>query len=473
MALIAFGAAFMAVRRSRNKEQNAREELESAFREVQHRVEAEQKATLLAESDSLTGLANRRHLHVRLHAKTVSARRPGSSTYLLLLDLDSFKPVNDIHGHAIGDQVLIEVAERLCEACSPFGTRPVRLGGDEFAILLNAPTVGEEVERFARDLINRIGMPYEIDGRRLTIGCTIGIARQPEDGDSLSKSLRSADRAMYEAKRAGRRTFRFFAREMDETLRNRSVIETALRNAIQEEAIQVVYQPIYRLSDDGVAGFEALARWTDVERGVVPPDEFIPIAEGSGLIEELTFQFLRRDAATWPEDVGLSVNLSPVLLRDEWIATKIQRTLAQERLAPERLTIEITENAAIDNVVLATSLLHVLREAGVRVVLDDFGKGHSSLSQLRDLPLDGIKMDSSFALSLEDPQSMRIITAIAGMAAAMELPVTAEGIETRQAVDTLKALGFRYGQGYLLGRAMDADAALELAQGAEGRRALA
>jgi diguanylate cyclase (GGDEF)-like protein len=471
---LVFGIAYLVVRRSRDKEAEAKHGLEVALAEVDQRMLSEREARTLAGRDSLTGLPNRHSLHSEMYARACAERADGMATYVMLLDLDRFKPVNDVHGHAAGDAVLVGVAERLVETCSPVGAMPVRLGGDEFAVVMNCTTREDDAAKLARDIIESVSRPYEFGTTRLSISCTIGITRQPEGGGTLSELLRSADIAMYEAKRAGRRTYREFKPEMEAELRHRSSLEQDLRQAVRDDRIAVAYQPIVSMADGTVSGYEALARWRHPELGDIGPAEFIPIAEEAGLMEQLTLQILQRacrDARDLDDEIGVSVNLSPVLLRDEWIAARIQTAVAAERIAPSRITIEVTEDAVIDNMALATGILAALREAGMRVVLDDFGKGHSSLSQLRDLPLDGMKMDASFARDLHEGRNMQITTAIAGMAAAMELPVVAEGIETPEVYDTLAEMGFTYGQGYLLGRPMTMDEVLAAGAPASERTA--
>jgi len=277
---------------------------------------------------------------------------------------------------------------------------------------------------------------------------------------------------MYEAKRQGRNGYRFFDQYMDTRLRERAQTETDLHLAVHDEMIDVHYQPIHNFATGRTASFEALARWNHPLRGPVSPEEFIPIAEDVGLIARITDIVLRqacRTAREWPSDVSVSVNLSPMLLGDEWIAPRIHGILAEEGLPPHRLIIEITENAVISDVRHAAEVIASLRDSGIRVALDDFGKGHSSLSQLHELAFDYLKLDCSFVRTLDNPHSMKISSAVSGMAKAMEIPVTAEGIETPEIAATLKAMGFTYGQGYFYGRPMTAPQARDMVWRVDGQ----
>ena len=440
-------------------------ELQNALDEVVLRERAERQAIQLAEHDVLTGLPNRRHLMGNLLLGVVDDGDEATQVAIMLLDLDRFKPINDIHGHEIGDLLLAEVADRLRTLCATRRAKVVRLGGDEF-VIVSAISDDEDGTAFAAETVARINAPFDVEGRRLTVGVSIGVAVHSRDGTQVSDLLRKADISMYEAKRQGRNGYRFFDEQMDVRLRERAQTEADLHMAVQEEMIDVHYQPIHSFETGRTSSFEALARWTHPLRGPVPPDEFIPIAEDVGLIGRITDQVLRqtcRTAREWPADVSASVNLSPILLGDEWIAPRILGILAEEGLAPHRLIIEITENAVISDVRHAAEVIASLRASGIRVALDDFGKGHSSLSQLHELAFDYLKLDCSFVRTLDNPHSMKISTAVAGMAKAMELPVTAEGIENLEAADTLKAMGFTYGQGYHYGRPMTAPQAREMA----------
>lgn len=440
----------------------ANEALEKAMTEVQQRQIAERAANDLAEHDALTGLNNRRHLHQTLYAQVTTASAAGSSCCVMLLDLDRFKPINDIHGHEVGDAVLIEAARRLANICARHDAIPVRLGGDEFVILMTCTAAQDKATTIATEVIAEISAPYDVADRRLTIGTSIGISNDARDGRDIDTLLRAADIAMYEAKRSGRGRYRFFDEEMAVRLRNRAETETELRAVLRNDEILAHFQPIHNYREGRVTGFEALARWTHAERGPIGPDEFIPIAEETGMIEEITTVILRqscRAAVQWPSDITVSVNMSPILLKDATLASRVFDILNEEGLAPNRLVIEITENAVIDDLPFASRLIDTFKAAGIRVALDDFGKGYSSLSHLRELGFDHLKLDASFVKNLGEGDSIKIATAVAGLAHAMDLPVTAEGVETAEASSMLRQLGFSYAQGYLYGKAMTADEA--------------
>jgi predicted signal transduction protein with EAL and GGDEF domain len=315
-------------------------------------------------------------------------------------------------------------------------------------------------------IIDAVSAPYDVADRRLTIGTSIGISRNPHDGETVGDLLRAADIAMYEAKNSGRKTFRFFDEEMVIRLRNRAELENDLRTAIREGEITTHFQPLQCLTTDRVTGFEALARWNHAGRGMISPDEFIPIAEDTGMIDEITTAVVRqacRAAREWPEDVTVSINLSPVLLRDSWIVAKIFGILSSEGLATHRLMIEITENAVIDDIERAAEVIDAFRARGVRISLDDFGKGYSSLSHLRQLSFNHLKLDASFVRTLHEDDSLKIATAVAGLGRALGLPVTAEGVETAEDADLIRSLGFSYAQGYHYGRPMPQDDARQAA----------
>lgn len=475
MVLALLSAGLLVLRRSRDRANaaNARlgqanAALEAALHEVGQRAKAEQHATQLAEHDVLTGLPNRRHLNEAFSDGSQPRDNPEIGTSLLLLDLDRFKPINDIYGHEVGDLVLVVTADRLRTLCSQNDAKVVRLGGDEFVVLMTAPAGDAAPRQLASQIIHHVSAPIDVSGRRLTVGASVGIARYPQDGLTTEELLRAADIAMYEAKRSGRKTFCFFDAAMGARLRSRADTEADLRNALTDGQIMAHFQPIHCFRTDAITGFEALARWQHADRGMVPPDEFISIAEEVGLIEEVTDAILRQacDAARdWPNHFSVSVNLSPVLLRDPWITAKIFGILTHARLPPERLIIEVTETGLIDDLALASDVLSAFRAAGIRIAMDDFGKGYSSLSQLRELNFDHIKLDASFVLTLEQDESMKITTAVAGLGQALGMPVTAEGVETAETGTRVRALGFSYAQGYFYGRAVPREKARLIAWG--------
>jgi len=439
--------------------------LSSLRREIRRREEAEASALQLARHDSLTGLPNRRMLAAEL-AMCVRSETPCA---VLLVDLDHFKPVNDLHGHELGDQLLIEAAARL-EAIDP-SVLVSRLGGDEFACIVKEQADEAVLARLASHIGREIAREFVIDGRRITIGASIGIARAPEDFFTPEDLLRAADLAMYEAKHAGRGCYHFFHAEMDARLRLRARLEADIREALHNGQIKPYFQPVIHLTDNIVSGFEALARWEHPQLGMVAPDTFVPILEDIGLADELMTVMLVegcRAAAYWPQECSLAVNISPFQLRDPSLARRIIALLEMHRFAPRRLVVEVTENAIIEDMEQAAAIIRELQAAGIRVALDDFGKGYSSLTHLRQLHFDHLKIDSSFVRSMDCMESRKIVRAVAALGKALGMPVTAEGVETREAAEALRAMGCDDAQGYYFGRAVPEDEASAAAT--RGRR---
>lgn len=415
---------------------------------------AERRAHQLAYHDPLTGLSNRRAL-------TEYLRRAEPERFgLMLVDLDRFKSVNDVHGHPIGDQLLRAVAGRLRWVVGDAG-RSYRLGGDEFAISL--PYAEGDVDRvraIAHAIVREVARPFLIDERMHHIGASVGIALYPDDADDADTLMRRADVALYQAKEAGRGCYCAFAAQMDAEIRRRSTIEAEMRASLDEGRFYPRYQPIVDLRTGRVAGFELLARWRrdDVEIG---PDQFIPIAEECGLLNTLMLDLLDRaciETRDWPVPVSIAINISPGQLRDDWLSHKILSVLARTGFPPQRLTVEITENALIVDAEKAYHAIESLKNQGVQLALDDFGTGYASIQHLRMLPFDKIKIDRSFVDTLaEDREALRIVRAILGLAGTLDMPVVAEGIETLETAEMLRALGCAEGQGYLFGRPMNKD----------------
>nr|WP_246429591.1 EAL domain-containing protein [Prosthecomicrobium pneumaticum] len=427
---------------------------------------AQKQAQSLARHDALTGLPNRRVFSVELQAAVARSLGEGISYAVMLLDLDRFKPVNDIQGHAVGDTVLCEVARRLREIVRREDT-VARLGGDEFAVVAAADggDPREGVMRLASRLIAAIREPIAIGDGAVEVGASIGIAWCPADGRDAESLLRAADIAMYRAKRDGRSTYRFFEQSMDEELRDRAALEADLRKAIGEERLEPHYQPLVDMRDGHVYGFEVLARWNHPTRGWIRPDVFIPLAEQIGLISDLTWSLLRRacrDSRQWSDDIRLALNISPVQLKDPLLPNQILGILAEEGFAPTRLEIEVTETALVSDLKTAKAILSSLRSNGVRIALDDFGTGYSSLYHLRELKFDKVKIDRSFVQSMQtSSDSRKIVDAIVSLAKTLGLPTVAEGIEDKAVLDHLASIGCDFGQGFYLGRAMPAEAAVE------------
>jgi diguanylate cyclase (GGDEF)-like protein len=389
------------------------------------------------------------------------ADNAGLSGSVLLIDLDRFKPVNDAHGHTAGDMVLCAVATRL-EHLVRRGDLVARLGGDEFAIInenrRGSPTEG--AGNLAARVIAAVQKPITVGDVTIEIGCSIGIAQIPADGITGEEVLHAADIAMYRAKRDGRDRYRFFEAKMDVEQREQTALEADLRRAVARNEIVPYYQPLMSLTEKRLLGFEILARWDHPERGFVPPDVFIPLAEKLGLISELTFNLLRAsclDAKAWPSDISLSLNISPTQLGDHVLPLQLLSILNETDFQPGRLEIEITENALVSDLESAKAILTSFQNLGMKVALDDFGTGYSSLHHLRELHFDKLKIDRSFVQSMRsNPESAKIVNAILGLAKSLGLPTTAEGIENADVLADVTGGGAEFGQGYFFGKAVPA-----------------
>ena len=432
--------------------------------EMRRREASELAATSLARHDPLTGLPNRRVLGEELEAAIRSVEERVSECAVFLVDLDHFKPVNDVHGHVAGDAVLMEVAARITAIVGDAGT-VARMGGDEFACVVFCEAGSATPTRMARQIIRALQKPILLESARVQLSATIGIARAPYDGVTASELLHGADLAMYKGKREGRGVYRFFDEEMDTQLRARAALEADLRLAVGAGEITPHFQPVIDLADDTILGFEALARWTHPTRGLIPPDTFIPVGEDLGIIDEITYAMLRAScaaAAFWPAHLWLSVNISPIQLKDPWLAARLLAILTDTGFAPGRLIVEVTENAVIDDMLKAREIFASLQRAGVRIALDDFGKGYSSLYHLRQLRFDHLKIDGSFIHTMDSAESAKIVSAVAGLGKSLGMPVTAEGVETGAEADALRALGCEHAQGFLFGVPLDAEGTISL-----------
>jgi diguanylate cyclase (GGDEF)-like protein len=433
-------------------------------KELTARSSEHSEALALAQHDPLTGLPNRRRL---LEAFTDLSRdvKPESFRAIMMLDLDGFKPINDVYGHTFGDNLLRSFADRLVEILGKDGI-VARLGGDEFAIVSPVFKDKSEASGFARRLLTRISDRFEFGDRQISIGSGIGIALYPHDGHAITELLRKADIALYRAKSSGRSTYRFFEVDMDASILHRTLLEQRLRRAIDDNQVKVHYQPILDMDSGRIAGFEALARWSDSDFGNVPPLQFIPIAEDCGIISELTRHLLAEAcmvAKTWPDDLYLSFNLSPVQLQDPALSGQVASILSTCGFPSNRLVLEITETSLLKNPESAKRILAELTETGVSIALDDFGAGHSSLSYLRDLPIKKVKIDKSFTeRMLVDKQCAAIVEAILVLSRGLEIDAVAEGVEESEVHDALNSNGCHYGQGFLYAAAVSADEASEL-----------
>jgi len=445
--------------------------------EAAHRAEAQ--AQQLARHDALTGLPNRRVFSADLETALARARKGTGHYALLLIDLDDFKKVNDMQGHQAGDMVLCAVARRL-EAAVRKDDTLARLGGDEFAIITcGGPELAahmEQTKRLAVRLLAIIRQPIEIGDAKAEIGASIGIACFAAENSPLESNvtslLRAADIAMYRAKQSGRFTFRFFEQSMDDEMREREALERDVAKAIADGSIHPHYQPLVDIGRQRIRGFEALARWNHPLRGMVMPDQFIPIIEHLGLTAELSSSILRqacRDARNWPEEICVAINVSPFELKDEALPARFALIMHEEEMAPPRLEVEITESALVSDLAAAKTILAGLQALGITISLDDFGTGYSSLYHLRELKFDMVKIDRSFVQAMRaNVESEKIIDAILGLTGSLQLPVVAEGIEDAATLRMLTAKGCELGQGYYFGKAMPAaEASALLAQGME------
>jgi diguanylate cyclase (GGDEF)-like protein len=383
----------------------------------------------------------------------------GSNDRYLYIDIDEFKSVNDALGHPTGDELLKGVAERL-RGCLKATDVAARLGGDEFAVIQTGIRDQSEATRLVDEIHSTIRRPFECMGHLITTDASIGIALAPGDGLDLDQLLRNADLALYGAKGDGRRTYRFFEAGMEARATARRSLELELRQAINDGGLETYYQPVVNIEDGKISSCEALLRWRHPERGMISPAEFIPIAEDSGLINQLGQWVLNTacaEAAKWPDDVRVAVNVSPVQFRSQTLALNVAAALSAHGLAASRLELEITEAVLIRDVEAALDVLHQLRRLGVRIALDDFGTGYSSLSYLQRFPFDKIKIDRSFIKDIASAgTSSSIVQAVVNIAAASDVTTTAEGVETAQQRNLLYILGCDEMQGYLFSPAIPA-----------------
>ncbi len=441
----------------------------ATLEDITEQKRAEEKIAYLAHYDALTDLPNRVLFRERLESM-LNQLGPGANLAVLYLDLDQFKDINDTLGHPAGDELLNVVAGRL-RAVVRTGDIVARLGGDEFAIIQAAVTHTSDVVELAARIRDAIRKPMMIDGHELAVDTSIGIALAPRDGAEPNQLLKHADLALYGVKADGRGAYRFFETEMDERANARRTLETDLRQAIEHGQLELYYQPLVMVQDGSISGFEALLRWWHPTRGSISPAEFVPIAEESGLIHRIGEWVLRTacaEAATWPSDCGLSVNVSPVQFRNEGLALTIASALAQSGLPARRLELEITEAVLMRDDETALAILKQLQQLGVRIALDDFGTGYSSLSYLQRFPFDKIKIDRCFISDIATSGgSLSIVQAIVALARARHMTTTAEGVETSEQLEMLRACGCTELQGYLVARPQPASEIGKLLQSAK------
>ncbi len=443
------------------------------FRSLRNSISAAETSAQLAErmqvlarSDVVTGLLNRAGLNHEL-AQLVTSAQNKQKLALFWLDLDKFKEVNDSLGHQTGDKLLAEVANRLAKT-APSNATVARFGGDEFIIVCEMLD-RRAVEQLAQQMLEEITRPMRLDDHRLEISSSFGIAMMPDDADDIDGLLKSADLALYRSKVNGRKQISFFDPNMTRDLVRRREIEAELRQAILRNELSIFFQPIIDLNTGRIRAFEALVRWFHPEKGELRPDEFIPVAEETGVIITLgnwiTVQAAKA-AAAWPEDVTIAVNLSPIQIRAPGAALGILNALREARLDPRRLELEITETVLLDHSENTENFITELGRAGVRFALDDFGTGYSSLSYLSKYPFSKIKVDRSFVSgSHAGEKSDAIIRAVSGMGATLGMAIVAEGLETIEQVNAVRLAGCTMGQGYYFSRAVpDYQAAMLLAK---------
>jgi diguanylate cyclase (GGDEF)-like protein len=428
-------------------------------REMARRIAAERHARELAYQDGLTGLPNRRQFEDAVRAAIAAPPRAGAAHGVFLLDLNGFKQINDVHGHNIGDEVLIVVARRLSAAMRD-GDMVARFGGDEFAILATHLAGPETATNVALRVIEALDPVIAAGGALHRVGAGVGIALVPTDATTLEEAMRKADVALYRAKAERRSALRFFEPDMDARVQERAAMETALRHAIDTDCIDATYQPIMNLQTHDVVGFEVAPRWLDPEKGEVALERFIAIAEDVGLIHVLAERILRQAceaARRWPPHVTLSIDIYPSQLRDRLLSARVVRILAETGLAAARLEMEITESALVADMEGAQIALGALRAAGVRIALDNFGTGYSSLYHLRNFKLDKIKIDRSFIQAMaSERESAGIVSALVGLGQGLGLTIAADGVEASDQEASLILSGCEQGQGGLFSAPMTA-----------------
>ncbi len=428
----------------------------------------------MAYTDALTGLTNRLAFREALDHRLMAARASGQRLGLLFADMDDFKRVNDTLGHEAGDEALLQFAQRISAAVAQAGGDEAllaRFGGDEFVILIGDGDVAAGARELAEILVRELGKPLVVQGRELFLGTSIGVTLFPDDAADATTLLKNGDIAMYQAKMAGKNCYRYYSRAMDHAVERRVHMEQELRGAWERGELRLAYQPIFRTRDRRMVGVEVLLRWQHPTLGTIPPSVFIEVAEQSGLIEVIGPKVLRAactEAVQWPvgvdgEGVFVSVNVSPRQLRGGELPALVADCLRDTGLPASRLHLELTETAVIGDEMLAAALLDKLHRTGVKVWLDDFGTGFSGLSHLRQVPVDGVKIDKSFVADMQrDPDDLALTTAIIAMAHALGITVVAEGIEQEVQFDLLAQRGCDLAQGYWLSHPVSATEVVQL-----------
>ena len=426
----------------------------STHEDISERRQSEAKISYMARHDALTDLPNRVLFHEQLSA-AIAHLKNHEALAVLCLDIDRFKGVNDALGHPIGDHLLRATAERLRQ-CLREDDIIARLGGDEFVIVQCGASQPNDATALANRLIDAVGAPSELDGHQIVVGLSIGIAIAPNDGADPHQLLKNADMALYRAKADGRGICRFFEPGMDARMQARRVLELDLRKALTNGELELFYQPVVDIKSESISGFEALLRWRHPQRGMIPPLDFIPVAEDTGLIVPIGDWVLRQacmQAVRWPAEMKVAVNLSPLQFKNKNLLATVVTALSTSRLPPNRLELEITESSLLHDSDATAAVLNELRCLGVRISMDDFGTGYSSLSYLRKFPFDRIKIDGSFIRDITvRGDSLAIVRAVTAMSASLGMVTTAEGVETVEQMDCLRREGCTEAQGFLFSR---------------------
>lgn len=437
-------------------------------REIEERRRAEARAQILAATDPLTQCLNRRSMLEATEELRSRAAVRGEAVAYCMMDLDNFKQINDMHGHPVGDAVLVMLCERV-RGILPRDARLARLGGDEFAFVMPYPAGhADRVDDLVIRLFESLAQPFRLPTITVELTLSVGLSADHDADGTIGlvvdagTLMQRADMALYHAKKQGRNRYFWFEPSMESEMRFRNQLETGIRRGLARGEFVPFYEQQVDVESGALVGFEMLARWRSPQLGVISPDIFVPIAEEIGLINEMSERLMEQafaDAREWDDSLTLSINISPVQLRDPWFAQRLLKKLVATGFPPQRLEIEITESCLHENIGLVRSMIMSLRNQGVQISLDDFGTGYSSLEQLRNLPFDRIKIDRSFVSELREPGSRsRIVEAIISLGRGLDLPLTAEGVEDEQILQALKSMGRLKAQGYLYGLPEDAEA---------------
>jgi diguanylate cyclase (GGDEF)-like protein len=436
-------------------------------REIEERRRAEARAKLLAAIDPLTQCLNRRSMIEATESLRARAAVRGEAVAYCMVDLDNFKQINDMHGHAAGDAVLVMMCERL-RALLPREARLARLGGDEFAFVMPYPAgYPDRVDDLVIRIFESMAQPFSMPELTVELTMSIGLAADHDPDGTIglvvdaATLMHRADMALYHAKKQGKNRYFWFEASMESELRFRNQLETGIRRGLAKGEFVPFYEQQVDLETGELVGFEMLARWRSPQLGLISPDIFVPIAEEIGLISELSERLMEQafaDAREWEDSLTLSINISPVQLRDPWFAQRLLKKLVAAGFPPQRLEIEITESCLHENIGLVRSMIMSLRNQGVQIALDDFGTGYSSLEQLRNLPFDRLKIDRSFINELRQPSRRTgLVEAIISLGRGLDLPLTAEGVEDEAILNALKSMGRLKAQGYFYGQPEDAE----------------